>query len=53
MPGSSANSPRVAIRPATGKLGILDYYRLKNVQADTEMRESIAGTGSGRIANAP
>jgi uncharacterized protein YqfA (UPF0365 family) len=37
----------------TGKLGILDYYRLKNVQADTDMRESIAGTGSGRIANAP
>ncbi len=32
----------------TGKLGILDYYRLKNVQADTDMRESIAGTGSIR-----
>jgi uncharacterized protein YqfA (UPF0365 family) len=28
-----------------GKLGILDYYRLKNVQADTDMRESIAGSG--------
>lgn len=26
----------------TGKLGILDYYRLRNVQADTDMRESIA-----------
>jgi uncharacterized protein YqfA (UPF0365 family) len=32
----------------TGKLGILDYYRLKNVQADTDMRESIAGSGTGR-----
>ena len=32
----------------TGKLGILDYYRLKNVQADTDMRESIAGTGTVR-----
>jgi uncharacterized protein YqfA (UPF0365 family) len=32
----------------TGKLGILDYYRMKNVQADTEMREAIAGTGSIR-----
>ena len=32
----------------TGKLGILDYYRLKNVQADTDMRETIAGTGSMR-----
>jgi len=29
----------------TGKLGILDYYKLKNVQADTNMRETIAGTG--------
>ena len=27
----------------TGKLGILDYYRLQNVQADTEMRSAIAG----------
>jgi uncharacterized protein YqfA (UPF0365 family) len=32
----------------TGRLGILDYYRLKNVQADTDMRESIAGTGAIR-----
>jgi uncharacterized protein YqfA (UPF0365 family) len=29
-----------------GQLGILDYYRLKNVAADTEMRQSIAGTGA-------
>ncbi len=26
----------------TGRLGIMDYYQLKNVQADTSMRESIA-----------
>ena len=32
----------------TGKLGIIDYYRLKNVQADTDMRESIAGSGDVR-----
>ncbi len=32
----------------TGKLGILDYYKLKNVQADTDMRESIAGVGNTR-----
>lgn len=25
-----------------GKLGILDYYNLKNIQADTDMRDSIA-----------
>lgn len=25
-----------------GKLGVVDYYKLKNLQADTEMRESIS-----------
>ena len=29
----------------TSKLGILDYYKLRNVQADTDMRRSIAGAG--------
>ena len=29
-----------------GNLGILDYYNLRNVQADTDMRASIAGTGT-------
>ncbi|MCI0675862.1 MAG: flotillin-like protein FloA, partial [Phycisphaerales bacterium] len=28
-----------------GNLGIMDYYRMKNVVADTHMRDSIAGTG--------
>jgi uncharacterized protein YqfA (UPF0365 family) len=28
-----------------GNLGIMDYYRMKNVQADTSMRDAIAGTG--------
>ncbi len=28
-----------------GNLGIMDYYRMKNVQADTSMRSSIAGDG--------
>lgn len=27
-----------------GNLGIMDYYRMKNVQADTTMRDAIAGT---------
>jgi uncharacterized protein YqfA (UPF0365 family) len=27
-----------------GNLGIMDYYKMKNVQADTEMRDSIART---------
>jgi uncharacterized protein YqfA (UPF0365 family) len=30
----------------SGKLGLLDYYELQNVQADTKMRESISGAGS-------
>lgn len=28
-----------------GNLGLMDYYRMKNVQADTSMRDAIAGTG--------
>lgn len=34
----------------SGNLGVMDYYKLQNVQADTSMRESIAkpgGSGSG------
>jgi uncharacterized protein YqfA (UPF0365 family) len=27
-----------------GHLGIMDYYKLRNVQADTDMRKAIAGT---------
>ena len=26
----------------SGNLGVMDYYRMKNIQADTEMRENIA-----------
>jgi uncharacterized protein YqfA (UPF0365 family) len=29
-----------------GHLGIMDYYRMRNIQADTGMRESISGGGS-------
>ena len=25
-----------------GNLGIMDYYKMKNIEADTQMRESIA-----------
>jgi uncharacterized protein YqfA (UPF0365 family) len=32
----------------SGNLAILDYYKLRNVQADTEMRSAIAGTGANR-----
>jgi uncharacterized protein YqfA (UPF0365 family) len=30
----------------SGNLGIMDYYRLRNLQADTSMRSSIASDGS-------
>ena len=30
----------------SGKLGVMDYYRLQNINADTEMREAIAKPGS-------
>ena len=26
-----------------GKLGVLDYYRLENIKADTDMRNNISG----------
>lgn len=32
----------------SGNLGIMDYYRMRNVEADTNMRDSIAGSGSGQ-----
>jgi uncharacterized protein YqfA (UPF0365 family) len=28
----------------SGHLGVMDYFNMRNVQADTEMRNSIAGT---------
>lgn len=32
----------------SGSLGLLDYYELKNIQADTDMRAAIAGEGKER-----
>jgi uncharacterized protein YqfA (UPF0365 family) len=31
----------------SGNLGIMDYMRMKNIQADSQMRESIAGSERG------
>ena len=40
---AEAEVPRaIAEAFRSGNLGIMDYYNLKNVQADTQMRESIA-----------
>jgi uncharacterized protein YqfA (UPF0365 family) len=32
----------------SGRLGVLDYYRMENIQADTNMRSSLAGEGGGQ-----
>ena len=32
----------------SGNLGIMDYYKMENIQADTDMRESIAKPGSDK-----
>ena len=31
----------------SGNFGVMDYYRLKNIESDTDMRRSIAGEGEG------
>jgi uncharacterized protein YqfA (UPF0365 family) len=31
-----------------GNLGVTDYYHLRNIQSDTEMRSAIASTGNSR-----
>ena len=36
----------------SGNLGIMDYYKMKNIQADTSMRENIAKPSTG-IPNKP
>ena len=32
-----------------GRIGVMDYYNLKNIQSDTEMRRSLAGSGVSAI----
>ena len=36
-----------------GKLGVMDYYNLNNVQADTDMRNAIKNVGSGNKLRPP
>ncbi len=31
----------------SGNIGIMDYYRMRNIQADTDMRDSISDSGQG------
>src|SRR5262245_43511301 len=45
---AEAEVPRaIAEAFRTGRLGVMDYYNLRNVQADTQMRNAIAGTTAG------
>ena len=37
----------------SGNLGIMDYYRMKNIEADTSMRENIAKPVTGNTGNQP
>ncbi len=34
-----------------GNLGVMDYYNMMNVQADTEMRKSISQSGNKKVAS--
>src|SRR6478609_2186079 len=35
----------IAAAFVNGNLGVMDYYKMENVQADTEMRQAISGSG--------
>jgi uncharacterized protein YqfA (UPF0365 family) len=46
---AEAEVPRaIADAFQSSRLGIMDYYKLRNIQADTDMRKSIAGGGFTR-----
>jgi len=47
---AEAEIPRaIAHAFQTGNMGVMDYYRVKNVQADTLMRSAIAGGGTQSV----
>ncbi len=37
----------------SGNLGVMDYYKMRNIQADTGMRESIGGSGTDSTKKPP
>jgi len=46
---AEAEVPRaIADAFRNGKLGVMDYYRMNNIQADTQMRKSIGGEEQGK-----
>ena len=51
---AEADVPRaMAEALRSGKLGVLDYYQMKNVIADTDMRESIAKASTPQSSETP
>ncbi len=49
---AEAEIPRaIADAFRSGQLGIMDYYRMKNIQADTQMREGFAKGGEKKPEN--
>ncbi|HET6250933.1 MAG TPA: flotillin-like protein FloA [Tepidisphaeraceae bacterium] len=46
---AEAEVPRaIADAFRSGNLGVMDYYKIKNVQADTQMREAVANSDGGK-----
>ncbi|HMP18528.1 MAG TPA: flotillin-like FloA family protein, partial [Gemmatales bacterium] len=37
----------IAVAIREGKMGVMDFYNMRNIISDTEMRSAIAGTGTG------
>lgn len=49
---AEAEVPRaIAEAFRTGNLGVMDYYNLRNIQSDTDMRNTIAGTDDKKQDN--
>ena len=49
---AEAEVPRaMATALREGKLGVLDYYDMQNVIADTHMRDSISRAGNSQISD--
>ena len=47
--GRSAGAPALAEAFRSGRLGVMDHYRMQNIQADTTMRASLAVTKGKRV----
>ena len=49
---AEADIPRaIADAFRSGNLGVMDYYRMRNIQSDTDMRSSISEAGEDSDGN--